>query len=138
QRAERWGGPRAFCRMGRKSPDPKNTRGELSKPALMPRYGKSARAAAHAALDDLSPDAAAPADHDHGFALQWKHLPSGFLSRPPNRLPLIPTSTEIHRCGSTLPVPPPNASALRRANSQKLAGSIPDPPLVARAAGRSG
>src|SRR5262249_59669787 len=127
-----------LCRIERQSLDATNIHGELSKPGLMPRYCKYARAVAHAALDDLSSDAAAPADHDHGFALQWKHLPSGFLSRPPNRLPLIPTTTEIHRCGSTLPVPPPNASALRRANSQKLAGSIPDPPLVARAAGRSG
>src|SRR5215510_13176780 len=112
--------------------------GALAKPGLMPRYCKYARAVAHAALDDLSSDAAAPADHDHGFALQWKHLPSGFLSRPRNRLPLIPTSTEIHWCDSTLSVVPPNASTLRRANSKKLVGSMPNTRWVVRSTCDSG
>src|SRR5262249_53104315 len=101
---------------------------EARPPALLlqvraPRCAPPAPPVRPPALPTLPPRAAPPADHDHGFALQWKHLPSGFLSQPRNRLPLIPTSIEIHWSDSTLSVAPPNASALRRANSKKLVGS---------------
>src|SRR5262245_31164503 len=75
QHVEHCGRRAGLCRIERQSLDATNIHGELSKPGLMPRYCKYARAVSHAAPDDLSSDAAAPADHDHGFALQWKQLP---------------------------------------------------------------
>jgi len=64
QHVERCGRRAGVCRIERQSLDATNVRRELSKPGLMPRYCEYARAVAHAALDDLSSDAAAPPNYE--------------------------------------------------------------------------